>query len=275
MRPLRTFLKDPSWKGAIVAHRGAWHHAPENSALAIKESADRGYDFVELDIQQSWDGTLFCLHDRTLDRMTDTSGAAAPRLWEDLQGVRLREGMGGDTPLTDEPIVSLSDALAVAKDRTYLDLDTKFPDQIPLVASAVQAAGMATQVNLKREVNCRADYETLCALENATGIIVKPILFVDPVSVGQICDLIAQAHFPMVEVLCSDLDIILRVAEVCKSVGTEVFVNTLDAMPSCPKTDSQALADPDAVWGVLGRAQIRLIQTDEPAALLSFLKAAA
>jgi len=258
-----------------VAHRGAWHHAPENSALAIKEAADRGYDFVELDIQQSWDGTLFCLHDRTLDRMTDASGAAAPRLWEDLQGLRLRQGKGGDTPLTDEPIVTLADALAVAKGRTYLDLDTKFPDQIPLVATAVQAAGMETQVNLKREVNCLADYESLRMLEKTTGIIVKPIVFVDPPSVTQISDLIAQAHFPMVEVLCSDLDIISRVAEVCKSAGTEVFVNTLDAVPSCPKTDSQALADPDAVWGVLGRAQVRLIQTDEPAALSAFLKAVA
>ncbi|APX13886.1 glycerophosphodiester phosphodiesterase family protein [Tateyamaria omphalii] len=273
--PLRTFLNDTSWTGAIVAHRGAWHHAPENSALAIKEAADRGYDFVELDVQQSWDGTLFCLHDRTLDRTTDTIGAAAPRLWRDLRHVRLREGMGGDAPLTGEHIASLSDALAVAKDRTYLDIDTKFPDQITAVATAVKAAGMEDQVNLKREVNCRADYEALRAMEDATGIIVKPILFADPGTVAQIRDLIVEARFPLVEVLCRDMEIVLHVAEVCSSVQTEVFVNTLDAMPSCPKTDSQALVDPDAVWGALARAQIRLIQTDEPAALSAFLKAAA
>jgi glycerophosphoryl diester phosphodiesterase len=274
MLPLRAFLKDQSWPCAIVAHRGAWHHAPENSTLAITQAAERGYEFVELDVQQSWDGTLFCLHDRTLDRMTNTSGAAAPRLWHDLKGLRLKQGMGADAALTDERIVSFADALVAAKDRVYLDLDMKFSDQVAPIVAAVKAAGMAEQVNLKRDVNCRADYDSLHALEQSTGLIVKPILHVDQASVSQICDLISHAHFPMIEVLYSDFETLLKVAAVCKAVGTEVFVNTLDPVPFCPKKDTKALTDPDAVWGDLTRAHIRLIQTDEPAALSTFLKPA-
>jgi len=43
---------------------------------------------------------------------------------------------------------------------------------------------------------------------------------------------------------------------------------------SVGKKDTKALTDPDAVWGDLTRAHIRLIQTDEPAALSTFLKSA-
>ena len=35
----------------VVAHRGDWRHAPENSVAAIKGAADMGVDMVEIDIQ--------------------------------------------------------------------------------------------------------------------------------------------------------------------------------------------------------------------------------
>ena len=52
-----------------------------------------------------------------------------------------------------------------------------------------------------------------------------------------------------------------------------LWVNTLDSVACAGFTDTAALADPDAVWGRLIDAGISVIQTDEAAALTSYLAA--
>lgn len=54
---------------AIVAHRGVWHAAPENSLLAIERAISAGCDVVEIAVRRSADGEFFLLHDDTLERM--------------------------------------------------------------------------------------------------------------------------------------------------------------------------------------------------------------
>ncbi len=53
-----------------IAHRGLWDEtAPENSISAYKKAVDYGCP-IEMDIQMSTDGELFCFHDDNLKRMT-------------------------------------------------------------------------------------------------------------------------------------------------------------------------------------------------------------
>lgn len=52
-----------------------------------------------------------------------------------------------------------------------------------------------------------------------------------------------------------------------------LWVNTLDSVACAGFTDTAALLDPDAVWGRLIDAGISVIQTDEAAALKSYLAA--
>jgi glycerophosphoryl diester phosphodiesterase len=54
-----------------VAHRGASATHPENTIAAFAAALAAGADMVELDFRQTRDGTLVCLHDRTVDRTTD------------------------------------------------------------------------------------------------------------------------------------------------------------------------------------------------------------
>jgi len=53
----------------VVAHRGASAYLPEHTLPAYAVAWGMGVDLVEVDVVLSRDGTPFCLHDLTLDRM--------------------------------------------------------------------------------------------------------------------------------------------------------------------------------------------------------------
>jgi glycerophosphoryl diester phosphodiesterase len=59
------------------AHRGGAGHFPENSWRAFEHAVKLGYAYLETDAQATSDGVLVAFHDKTLDRVTDSSGAIA------------------------------------------------------------------------------------------------------------------------------------------------------------------------------------------------------
>lgn len=61
----------------LHAHRGASADAPENTLAAFQLGLEQGADGIELDVQLSADGVPVVIHDPTLDRTTDQSGAVA------------------------------------------------------------------------------------------------------------------------------------------------------------------------------------------------------
>lgn len=91
----------PFW----IAHRGAGRLAPENTLAAFRLGAQYGYRAFECDVKLSADGRPFLLHDATLDRTTDTRGAAAERPWAELS--RLDAGGWHSRTYAGEPPPSL------------------------------------------------------------------------------------------------------------------------------------------------------------------------
>ncbi|QRY77904.1 glycerophosphodiester phosphodiesterase [Pseudomonas sp. PDNC002] len=55
----------------VIAHRGASHDAPEETAPAYLVARDLGADYLEADLQRTRDGVLVAVHDDTLERTTD------------------------------------------------------------------------------------------------------------------------------------------------------------------------------------------------------------
>jgi glycerophosphoryl diester phosphodiesterase len=70
----------PFW----IAHRGAGTLAPENTLAAFRLGAWHGFRCFECDVKLSADGVPFLLHDPTLERTTDGTGAAAQSPWHEL-----------------------------------------------------------------------------------------------------------------------------------------------------------------------------------------------
>ena len=53
----------------VIAHRGDWRNAPENSIQCIENAIEMGVDMVEIDIQPTKDRNFICMHDETLERL--------------------------------------------------------------------------------------------------------------------------------------------------------------------------------------------------------------
>ncbi|MCE2447759.1 MAG: hypothetical protein J4F35_05025 [Candidatus Latescibacteria bacterium] len=60
-----------------VAHRGASGNYPENTLIAFQKALEIGVDEIELDIYMTKDDHLIVMHDSTVDRTTDGTGAIA------------------------------------------------------------------------------------------------------------------------------------------------------------------------------------------------------
>ena len=69
---------------AILGHRGNRAHAPENTLFALREAVALGVDGIEFDVHLSRDGQVVVIHDPTLDRTTNATGAVASYSWAEL-----------------------------------------------------------------------------------------------------------------------------------------------------------------------------------------------
>jgi glycerophosphoryl diester phosphodiesterase len=83
----------------VVAHRGASAQLPENTMDAYRRAVEVGADAIELDVHLTTDGQLAVIHDDTLERTTDGSGAVAGFAMEELRrfdaGYRFTDAQGG------------------------------------------------------------------------------------------------------------------------------------------------------------------------------------
>lgn len=68
----------------FVAHRGYSGYAPENSISAFELAGKMGFWGIETDISETGDGYFVCMHDETLNRMTDGDGAVGDYTYEAL-----------------------------------------------------------------------------------------------------------------------------------------------------------------------------------------------
>ena len=107
----------PFFAGAplLMAHRGGSKLAPENTIDAFRHAVhDWGADVLEMDVRLTSDGQVVVIHDPTLDRTTNGSGAVSSTSWAevrdldaghhfvDLLGQKSHRGRGVRVPLFSE-----------------------------------------------------------------------------------------------------------------------------------------------------------------------------
>ncbi|HUV02606.1 MAG TPA: glycerophosphodiester phosphodiesterase family protein [Desulfobacteria bacterium] len=90
----------------VIAHRGARAEEPENTLRAVKRAAECGADAVEVDVRFSSDQEPVVIHDETLDRTTNGSGAVSEQTFEQLRTLDAGNG---------EKIPTLSKVLSLVK----------------------------------------------------------------------------------------------------------------------------------------------------------------
>lgn len=80
----------------VIAHRGASGLAPENTLESFRLGLELGAEAIEMDVRLSRDGVAVVIHDPTLDRTTDRSGAVAELTLDQIQAAK--SGSGARVP---------------------------------------------------------------------------------------------------------------------------------------------------------------------------------
>lgn len=97
----------------ITAHRGASASHPENTMAAFIAAWENGADWIELDVQQSQDGVLYCMHDSSFARTAGTPKWAWELTWEEILLLDAGSFFGQD--FAGEPVPTLEAALDFAR----------------------------------------------------------------------------------------------------------------------------------------------------------------
>jgi len=244
---------------AVIAHRGASAHHPENTLPAFLAAWDSGAQWVEADTQPTADGVPVLLHDADLDRTTSGGGPVRAHDVETVTGLDAggwfdRSAAAGNSGRIAVPRLSDLLALLTADRRVLLEIKGEHTaEQIAAVLLACRASAHATNVFLQSfEV---AALRLLRSLEPraAFGLLVEGF---DDDPVGQCRELGALACNP-------DYRAILHrpaIVGVLQAAGLSVSAWT---------------ADEPADWVALTRAGVDGIITNRPAELLRWQRSSA
>jgi len=137
------------WAGdvQVIAHRGFSGIAPENTMAAFQAAADLGIGF-ELDVTLSSDGEVVIIHDDTVDRTTDGSGAIGDLTLAEIK--LLDAGSWFGEKFAGERIPTLREVLERFGDVVPIDIEIK--DRTPhepladAVVAEIERAGVVDQV---------------------------------------------------------------------------------------------------------------------------------
>lgn len=251
----------------VVAHRGDWRHAPENSIGAIEKAAAMGVDMVEIDIQKTKDGNFILMHDGNIDRMTDGTGSVGDYTTNELKKFRLR---CHDGSLSEERIPTLKEALLACKGKVLVNID-KGGDYLAEIAPIIKETGTEDHVVLKGRNSVEQVKKQLAGY---SSIIYMPV-----------ADLDSEGAVPYIDSFLSDfrplaLEVIFRtdnfpqLSYVHHIAGSNcrVWINTLWESLCGGHEDEKAMNHPDENWGWVLEQCATIIQTDRPAELIAYLK---
>lgn len=137
----------------VIAHRGGRGLWPENTLYAFQRSAALGADVLEMDLRRSADGEIVVLHDTTVDRTTDGSGAVAALTLAELArldaGFRWTQDGGGSYPYRgrDIRVPALKDVFqALPQARMNLEMKPYDAQLAGPLCALIRAHGMERRV---------------------------------------------------------------------------------------------------------------------------------
>jgi len=131
-------------KPYIMAHRGNRVVCPENTLAAFRRAITDGADILETDLHLSADEVFVCIHDSTVDRTTNGSGAVAEMT---LAALKQLNASCGREKYTQERIPTLAEVAALLPEDIALALELKTdrflePEVCRRLAEELGAAGV-------------------------------------------------------------------------------------------------------------------------------------
>jgi glycerophosphoryl diester phosphodiesterase len=244
---------DPPKNGGVyvVAHRGVHkigdQRIPENTLAAYQKAIDLGCDFVEIDCRTTKDGKLVSVHNREIDAyvVDGSKGAVRDLTLEAIQKLDIGSRIGPEFKGAQVP--TLDEILDLCKGKIGIYFDHKDAAVAPVVAE-IKERGMEHAVLWYSTPSQIAELRELCpeCVEMPEGGNTKSLAGV-----------IETARPRVIAAVWREFS--REFVESCHKAGAKVIVdeggeNKKECWKKCLE------------WGVDG------IQTDDPAALIAFLK---
>ena len=252
----------------VIAHRGDWRNAPENSLQSIEKAIAMKVDMIELDIQPTKDGNFICMHDETLDRTSTGKGPIKDYTTEELKKFVLRSGNGIKTR---QPIPTLKEALNVCKGRILVNID-KGGTYIKEIMPIIQECGMEKQVIIKGYYpveKVKKEYGS-----NESMLYMPIVNLWDKEAVATIQTFIKN-FTPIAYELCfkDDANPNLKIIDEIATSGSRIWMNTLwDSLCGGHDDENALLESKDKHWGWMLKHKATMIQTDRPQELIHYLE---
>lgn len=255
----------PENKVMVVAHRGNWREAPENSIWAIRKAIEAGADMAEIDIALTKDSVLILMHDQTIDRTTTGKGAPSDYTLAEIRQFYLRDGAGSATQMR---VPTLEEILKESKGKIFLNLDKGF-NYIGMVFPLLEKYNMLDEVLFKGNT----DYETF---NNNYGYIKDKIVYMpiirlergdDEKLIKEFVDNYTPYGF---EFTIGKTEENLIDFKPLREKGIRVWVNSLWEEHNAGHHDDMALENPNIYeWYI--EKDVNIIQTDRIKELVDFL----
>ncbi|MFI0481393.1 glycerophosphodiester phosphodiesterase family protein [Actinomadura sp. 9N215] len=256
-------------KVMTAAHRGQWREAPENSVPAVREAFDDGAEIVEIDVRLTKDGVPVLMHDTTVDRTTNGSGAVSDLTLAQIRSLRLKKGLGGkQAALTGERVPTLDEALRIAKHRGLVNLDKGW-DAREEIYQVLRRTGTVRNGLFKSSAPV-ADVRAFRAKH-------PDAVYMHVVSDGNIAALDEfgadqPVAYEVVFGRASDAVAARPVLDRMRRTG-RVWINSMWFGLADHYTDERSLIDPDRGWrALIERYGASVLQTDNVETLESWLR---
>lgn len=233
-------------KVLVVAHRGNWSIAPENSLAAIDSAIRMKVDIVEIDIRKTKDGQLVLMHDDTVDRTTNGTGKVKDKTLAEIKQLRLKDK---DGRLTEHTVPTLEEALLAAKGQIMVNLDKAYSifDDVYVILKKTDTADLVIMKGAQPVETVKREF----------GSYLDKVIYMPVVTIDE------EKSMKVVE------DYMER-----RLAGKSlIWYNTLWASLAGGHDDEAARKDPDASYGYLiNKLGARILQTDSPAFMLDYLR---
>ncbi|GAA4473812.1 hypothetical protein GCM10023190_06730 [Enteractinococcus fodinae] len=141
-------LRAPGETAAIIAHRGDSKVAPENTMAAVTSAVEGGADFFEIDINYTADDEVVAIHDSTVDRTTDGTGAVREMTYDEISELDAGSWLDPSYSHADVPkLEEVFDYMADTGAHVLLEYkDDWTPEQVDLTAELVEEYDVADQI---------------------------------------------------------------------------------------------------------------------------------
>lgn len=234
----------------VTAHRMSNPFAPENSSSALRAAIRLGVDIAETDVRLTADGHVVLIHDAEVDRTLSGTGDVEKMTLAELQALAVN--LEPSDPKGDfgcERVMTLEAAMAIAKGKIVVELETKRTD------AGIAAAKYLKEQGLYDSAYVQCDATECKAIRAVVPDVPMSLRALEPADL----DLLDELHPIIVEVDPGETWLNPTVRAKINGKGAKVFTNAFVV------ADVKALGSDDlSGYVAMYESGVDILQTEFP-----------